>query len=55
MISPLLVGGLSVAAMLVLIALGVPVAFAISLVAICGGSEFVEGRPLVMATLEGLP
>lgn len=54
MISPLLIGGACVGGMLVLIALGVPVAFAISLVAIAG-LWYVGGERLLMATLEGLP
>ena len=51
---PLLVGGLSIAAMLAMIALGVPVGLGIALVAIVG-LYHIGGMPLMMTTLEGLP
>lgn len=51
---PLLLGAGSIAAMLVLVGLGVPVGFAIGGVALVG-LWLVGGEPLLMATVEGLP
>lgn len=51
---PLYTGLVAIVAMLLLIALGVPVAFSISTVAIVG-LWMIGGVPLMLTTLEGLP